>query len=165
VSCKEILTPGRVADGRARGGLGRARTTEVIPLVALDRLCFGPRAWSAAGWWEVVTRPEWTTILARSEGGPVAAMVLASWAPVASLASLAVHPDWRRRGLGTVLLRQAIERARRGGARWLSLDVDLANLEARRLYRREGFGVVRRFREDGLWRVEMRRRLARRDGR
>ena len=67
----------------------------------------------------------------------------------------------RRRGLGTLLLRDALRRARGAGARFLALEVDVVNRDARRLYRREGFAVVRRFREDGRRRVEMLRRIAR----
>jgi ribosomal-protein-alanine N-acetyltransferase len=135
-----------------------------VALLELDRLCFGRRAWRPDAWAEVVTDPEWTTMVIRTFDAPVAAAVLLLWPPGAHLASIGVHPDHRGRGLGTSLLAEAIRRARRCGARHLTLEVDLANESARRLYRREGFGVLRRFREDGRWRVAMRRRLGRHDG-
>ena len=68
------------------------------------------------------------------------------------------------RGIGTWLLHDVLQRARAAGARFLALEVDLVNRGARALYRREGFGVVRRFREDGRWRIEMHRRVRRDDG-
>ncbi len=110
---------------------------------------------------EAVTHPEWTTLVVRDGSTPVAAVVLLLWPPGAHLASLGVHPDHRNHGLGTFLLRDALQRARNCGARYLALEADLVNAAAHRLYRREGFGLVRRFREDGRWRVEMHRRLRR----
>ncbi len=90
-------------------------------------------------------------------------LVLLAWPPEAALASIAVHPASRTRGLGTLLVREALVRARVVGARWLSLDVDADNLGAVHLYRREGFGLVRRFTEQGRSRLEMAHRR-RRDG-
>jgi ribosomal-protein-alanine N-acetyltransferase len=152
------LSPaGRAGGGRVR--LETAHPCELAALIELDRICFGRRAWPPAGWLEAVTEPGWTTLVVRAAGMPVAAMVILLSTPVAHLASIAVHPTRRGRGLGTTLLREALARARAAGARFLALEVDRANRSALRLYRREGFGVVRRFREDGRWRLGMHRRL------
>ncbi|MGE5235976.1 MAG: N-acetyltransferase family protein [Acidobacteriota bacterium] len=131
------------------------------PLVGLDRECFGTRAWSAAEWWEAVVEPGWTTLVAERQGALIAAVVLLLWPPVASLASIAVHPAHRHRGLGRFLLRDALARARAAHTRWLTLEVDVSNHAAIRLYTDEGFGLVRRFREAGRRRLEMAHRLGR----
>ena len=102
-----------------------------------------------------MTDPGWTTLIVREGADPIAAAVLLPFLPVAHLASIGVHPDLRNRGIGTRLLHDVLRRALAAGARFLALEVDLRNRGARALYRREGFGVVRRFREDGRWRVEM----------
>jgi ribosomal protein S18 acetylase RimI-like enzyme len=127
--------------------------------VALDRICFGRRAWPVEGWLEVVTEPGWTTLVLEERHELIAAMVLLLARPVASLASLAIHPERRGCGLGSIMLRHAVEESRRLHARFLALEVDAANRAARRLYAREGFGLARRFREEGRLRVEMHRRL------
>lgn len=137
-----------------------ATPRDVGELVALDRLCFGSRAWSRAAWWEVTCGPEWTCLVLRGQEKVVGAMVLLLWPPVAVLSSVAVHPRCRRRGLGSWLLKGAILRARGARCRWLALEVDKAS-SAVRLYHRLGFGVLRRFQEDGLERLEMVRRLRR----
>lgn len=137
-----------------------ATPRDVGEMVALDRLCFGARAWSWAAWWEVTCWPEWTCLVLRGREELVGAMVLLLWPPVALLSSVAVHPRYRGRGLGRRLLEDAIRRARGAGCRWLALEVDKAS-PAVRLYRRLGFGLVRRFQEDGLERLEMVRRLRR----
>jgi ribosomal-protein-alanine N-acetyltransferase len=157
------LTPGRAAVA-ATAKVEAARPADLRSLVELDLICFGRRAWPEAAWVDAVTDPEWTTLVVRDGGTPIAASVLLLWPPGAHLASIGVHPDHRNRGLGTLLLRDAMARGRKCGARRLMLEVDLVNLAARRLYQREGFGLARRFREDGRWRVELQRRLRRSDG-
>jgi ribosomal-protein-alanine N-acetyltransferase len=130
-------------------------------LVRLDRTCFGRRAWLAEEWWEAITEPGWTTVVLDAGGVVAGATVLLLWPPVAGLASIAVHPHHRGRGLGSVLLRDAVNRARGAGARWLSLEVDADNRAAIELYHAEGFCTVRRFAEDGRARLEMHRRIRR----
>lgn len=156
---KHFLTPARNPDGDCEPLLREARPGDLAALVELDRRCFGRRAWSARAWWEVVLDPVFAVFVLARGDALVGAAVLLGWPPEASLASIAIAPGHRDQGLGTRMLHEAIARARRGGARFLSLEVDLANRDARRLYRREGFGVVRRFREDRRQRVEMALRL------
>jgi len=136
-----------------------AGARDIAALVELDRVCFGRRAWSAQAWREVVTLPEWTTEVIEEDRQIIAASVLLPAAPVSWLASLAVYPGSRRRGLGRLLLRAAVARARDAHARWLSLEVDRVNEAAIELYRREGFGLLRRFRGEGRWRQELVHRL------
>lgn len=139
--------------------IGDGAPTDLRALVELDRLCFGDRAWPARAWWEVLNEPGWTLRVVRGGGSVVAAAVLLPATPVSSLASIAVHPAWRRRGLGMALLDDAIGLTRRAGSRWLSLNVDRDHVAARRLYRRKGFGVAVRLSGDGIPRLEMLKRL------
>jgi ribosomal-protein-alanine N-acetyltransferase len=159
VACKNFLTPADIPGTRTAAIGRRARPSDLAALVELDRACFGRRAWSVRAWREAVTTPEWTTVVIERDGAVVAASVLIPDVPRACLASIAVAPEWRRRGLGHALVRDAIARARAASARWLSLEVDRANRGAVGLYRRQGFAVARRFWEDGRWRQEMLRRL------
>ncbi len=159
MACQAIRTPAGKIDSVATPARRHARATDLAALFELDRTCFGRRAWSLSAWREVVTFPEWTVIVVEEDAAVVAASVLLLAAPVSWLASLAVHPDRRLRGLGRALLRDALVRARAASARWLSLEVDRSHRAAVGLYRREGFGVLRRFREEGRWRQEMVRRL------
>jgi ribosomal-protein-alanine N-acetyltransferase len=160
------LSPVRLsATARHVVTLRTARVFEVSALAEMDEECFGARAWPFRAWWEAVHEPEWITLVAEDRCGELlAAAVLLPLPPVASLASLAVRPPWRRNGLGTALLAEAVERMRRAHVRWVGLEVDASQAGAIRLYRRAGFGLQRRFREDGLLRLGMIRRL-RREGR
>jgi ribosomal-protein-alanine N-acetyltransferase len=139
--------------------IGDGEPGDLQALVELDRLCFEARAWPARAWWEVLREPGWAVRTVRSAGTVIGASVLWAARPVSSLASIAVSPTWRRQGLGMALLDDAVAQARLWGVRWLSLSVDCSHNWARYLYRRRGFGLARRFREDGVARLEMLKRL------
>lgn len=53
--------------------------------------------------------------------------------------TIAVHPQHRRRGLGTLLLLDIFEQARERGVRRLTLEVRVSNVAAQRLYQAFGF--------------------------
>ncbi|RLE67442.1 MAG: hypothetical protein DRJ43_07425 [Thermoprotei archaeon] len=66
--------------------------------------------------------------------------------------SIAVHPEWRRRGVGKRLMLQLLEKMRRMGVRWVRLEVRVSNEAAINLYRRLGFsieGVLKGYYRDG----------------
>lgn len=57
--------------------------------------------------------------------------------------NVAVHPDWRRRGVGERMLRAVMEDAKDSGARVAVLEVRASNAAARTLYETKlGFGFV-----------------------
>jgi ribosomal-protein-alanine N-acetyltransferase len=62
----------------------------------------------------------------------------------AHIATLAIHPDYRRSGIGTRLLKVALDDAFRKGARQAMLEVRAGNSGAQELYRKFGFEVVHR---------------------
>jgi ribosomal-protein-alanine N-acetyltransferase len=62
----------------------------------------------------------------------------------AHVASIAVHPDHRRRGIGARLLCTALKEAIQKGSRLATLEVRANNLGAQELYTRFGFKVVGR---------------------
>lgn len=69
----------------------------------------------------------------------------------AHVTTIAVHPQWRSRGLGELLFSSLLEQAREIGAQWLTLEVRASNIVAQRLYRKYGLkehGVRRRYYTD-----------------
>ena len=157
--CKDLHTAGSGVDTPGSPSLRPARSADLPALLALDRACFGARAWSTRAWWQAVVDPAFTTLVMARGDELLGALVVLPQPPVASLASLAVDPRHRRAGLGRHMLLEALAVAHAAAARWLSLEVDADNAPAVQLYRREGFGLRRRFREDGRWRLELVRRL------
>ena len=57
------------------------------------------------------------------------------------IAMLAVHPDYRRLGLGRKLVKKSIDQMKAEGADEVMLETEITNLAALRLY--ESFGFVR----------------------
>jgi len=62
----------------------------------------------------------------------------------AHIATIAVHPQWRRRGLGELLLLSLLDRGPRLGARRATLEVRVSNLAAQGLYSKYGFEIAAR---------------------
>jgi ribosomal-protein-alanine N-acetyltransferase len=68
------------------------------------------------------------------------------------LLNLAAHPDHRRRGIGTRLMRHLLAVARGHGCRYVTLEVRRGNHAAQALYQRHGFeavGMRARYYSDG----------------
>jgi [ribosomal protein S18]-alanine N-acetyltransferase len=76
--------------------------------------------------------------------GPAVAAYLGYWeAPQeAHIINLAVHPDFRGRGLGRELMEYCLEYARKRGAGLATLEVREGNGAARRLYEKCGFRLA-----------------------
>jgi len=60
----------------------------------------------------------------------------------AHICTLAVHPEWRRRGLGELLLLHMVDHATALNAAVATLEVRTSNLPAQRLYHKYGFEIV-----------------------
>lgn len=75
------------------------------------------------------------------------------------ISTIAVHPDWRGKSLGELLLLTAMEKALDMGSSVVSLEVRASNRVAQGLYRKYGFrftSVYRSYYRDGedAWRME-----------
>lgn len=58
------------------------------------------------------------------------------------ITNLAVHPAYRRRGIGRLLLKNLIEEGKKHGLSRLTLEVRRSNMAAQNLYREFGFKQV-----------------------
>jgi ribosomal-protein-alanine N-acetyltransferase len=56
--------------------------------------------------------------------------------------NVAVHPDFRRSGVGEAMLRDVLDWARAAGGVFVSLEVRLSNASARALYEKLGFRLL-----------------------
>ncbi len=103
----------------------------------------------------VVTPSSWWQRLVRRERETTPPLVL--WQPIivgyggfwlmvdeAHISTIAAHRDWRRRGIGELLLLSMIGRAIEVGANVVTLEARVSNLAAQSLYRKYGFEVTGR---------------------
>ncbi len=129
---------------------------DVSVISAMHADCFtdglGGQAWDQAAIAKVLAMPGAYGLLAveavsdmSGDWVPPAGFVLGrAVSGECEILSLGVPRCWRRRGLGRVLLRAAVERACETGARRAFLAVAEDNAAARGLYLAEGFAVVAR---------------------
>ena len=133
------IGPARAADIPALCGLlGRlfAQEAEFAPDEAAQR----------RGLAAIIADPDVGALLVARDGGKVVGMVnllytvsTALGASVALLEDLVVAPTARGRGIGSALLKHAIEHARAQGCRRITLLTDTDNAAAHRLYQKHGF--------------------------
>ena len=83
---------------------------------------------------------------AEVNGGTRIIAMLILWLVVdeAHIATVAVHPDFRRSGIGSRIIVEALEAARAEGARRAFLEVRERNLTAQEMYRKFGFELTGR---------------------
>ena len=60
----------------------------------------------------------------------------------AKIISFAVKKEFRRQGIGSKLLRSAIERCKQKGKERILLEVRVSNTVAQRLYKKNGFKII-----------------------
>lgn len=80
--------------------------------------------------------------VARYEGKIVGYLCLWIVLEEAHIANIAVHPDFRRQGIGHQLLEKALAFAKEAGCEKVFLEVRVSNVPARQLYTRFGFAPV-----------------------
>lgn len=88
---------------------------------------------------EIAQGPPGSILVARSADGIRAACAYRVVADEAEVLDVCVEPSVRRGGLGRLLVRLAMARAARAGARSVRLEVRASNEPARRLYGSLGF--------------------------
>lgn len=132
----------------------RMTLADLDAVVALERLSFTD-PWPYSSWRGMFEDPHarvWVVATSVVEGTPEFVTphtqkiigALAVWLILDELhiGTIAVHPDYRRQGLGAVLLETGIRAGLAEGAKVVHLEVRKSNLSAQRLYERFGFKRV-----------------------
>lgn len=137
-------TPGSVRN--AAVVLRPATASDAVRIHEVERSCF-PSPWSLESFLVLIQRRDvevWVIEEAPGEApGEVIGYVV--WWTVAGegeVANLAVHPDFRARGLGARLLDLAVGKMETEGAQAVFLEVRASNASARSLYESRQFELV-----------------------
>lgn len=122
-----------------------AAASDLERLAELESCCFaepwGRESFAAMG----EGTAEGSLVVRAADGGePVGYLCYRLAADEAEILRLAVHPDWRRRGIAARLLEEGLRRIRAGGARRVFLETEASNAAARSFYRSFGFQEIAR---------------------
>lgn len=124
----------------------RKMTAADVPAVSrIDRLSFSLPWPEHSFQYEVSENRVSRCFVAETENRQIAAMIV-SWIIVDEMhiATIATHPDYRRKGVGERLLREAIADGIKAGARMAFLEVRESNEAAQTMYRKLGFASTGR---------------------
>lgn len=115
---------------------------EHLPALAeLERLCFS-QPWSLEALREELTNPCARFFTAQINGRPVGYIGCHFAADEGDITNVAVHPDFRRRGIAGRLIDRLAETARDEGIARIHLEVRASNRAAASLYESRGFCAV-----------------------
>jgi [ribosomal protein S18]-alanine N-acetyltransferase len=141
-------------------------TVQIVPfrlrhlerILQIERASFGREAWSERIFREIHRDCRDLFLVAKLSGSIVGYMITCMEQNGAEIASIAVHPNYRRRGVAHALMHYTLGRLLRAGVRRAELMVRTENAAGARLYRAFGFrrsGMVRGYYEDGgdAWRM------------
>jgi ribosomal-protein-alanine N-acetyltransferase len=136
----------------------RAQLTDLDDLVRLEQLCF-PTPWTRDSFRRELSRDDDVAVylVARGEGEVVGYAGMWVMVDEAHVATIGVHPDQRRRGIGERLLVRLLSEAVRRGADRVFLEFRRSNRAAQELYAKYGFvevGVRRSYYMDKSGNVE-----------
>jgi len=121
----------------------KAQKGDLSELFKLEQLCFGAEAFSRRQLRYLLTQANGDFLLTRSAGEISAFMILLKKKNSFGmrLYSIAVSPGFRGKGLGQLLLEEALRLAANAGCQYLTLEVSEGNDAAVSLYLRQGFEV------------------------
>jgi [ribosomal protein S18]-alanine N-acetyltransferase len=117
-----------------------ATGTDLPRIIEIERLAF-PSPWTLASFQRELTLPFSRIMVALPDDADSISGFLCRWliADECHVLNIAVHPQDRRLGIGTVLIGEAINEAKSSGAGVVTLEVRRSNLAARQLYRKFEF--------------------------
>lgn len=125
------------------------RVEDLEKVLEIEDLSF-PTPWSRNSFlYELLENERALYLVAKSPWGDVIGYI-GLWVifDEGHITNVAVHPDYRRRGVGKALMLAMVEAVKQRGVRHLTLEVRRSNLAAQDLYQKLGFvhmGVRRKY--------------------
>ncbi|NPB02079.1 MAG: ribosomal protein S18-alanine N-acetyltransferase [Methanopyri archaeon] len=144
----------------------RAKKSDLPRITEIEELAFPKSPYPTYVFlWNLSCNPEGFLVAERC--GEVAGYIIFETRPLSGeghIVSIAVHPDHRRVGVGTVLMAEAERRIAEAGYDVVRLEVRESNFGARRFYERLGYRPERRvprYYDDGETAIVMVKELRR----
>ena len=119
------------------------RLRHLARVIRIERASFGAEAWPRKYFLELYRDCRDFFVVAKVGGRIAGYAVACAGKRNAEIASLAVHPDYRRRGVADALMRQTLAELGAAGVGRVELMVRTGNTAGAQLYRSLGFRRVR----------------------
>ena len=116
---------------------------DLAAVAQIDKLSFS-QPWPSPAFEVELVNEHARCWVAEEDGDLAAALVIWRVLDEAHIATIAVHPNFRQRGIGKALLQTGMEAAYAEGARIYHLEVRAGNLAAQKMYTNFGYEVVGR---------------------
>lgn len=141
----------------------QAEERDIIPMAALDRLCFS-MPWSEASFAHEIKENHLAFYLVAEIGEELVGYA-GMWLVVdeGHITNVATHPDYRKKGIASAMVTLLIETTKKEGILSHTLEVRASNQNAIDLYAKLGFeaiGIRKNYYEDNhedaiiMWRTE-----------
>lgn len=134
----------------------RMTRADLAQVTANEALCFS-MPWSRAALEQTLLRKETIYLVAEEDGRIVGHCGVTDIVGDGEITNVAVHPDYRRRGIGRELLAALLAEGEKAGITAFTLEVRAGNRAAVHLYEKAGFvsagvrpGFYDRPKEDAL---------------
>lgn len=130
----------------------RMKNDDLQEVLQIERMSFID-PWALDAFTSELTNPFSRPIVAKSKDGTIVGYAI-YWiaGPEVHLLNIAVKPQYRRRGIGCLLMKHIVEESRKGDAKMIFLEVRVSNHVAKSFYTKWGFqkvGLRRRYYSNG----------------
>ncbi|MEW6001263.1 MAG: ribosomal protein S18-alanine N-acetyltransferase [Nitrospirota bacterium] len=117
------------------------RDSDITEVVTIERVLFST-PWSEKAFFKEIHSPYSITKVATVGNNVVGYVCGNCLIDEGHLLNLAVHPDFRRQGIGTALVEEVLIELKKRGCKYLYLEVRVSNVSARTFYEHLKFRVV-----------------------
>ncbi len=133
-----------MTERRVRYYIRRMRTEDVAAVRTIEEISY-PNPWSENTFRGEIQNDSvsFPMVVVRKPGDRIIGYVI-YWhiRDDVQITNIAVHPDFRGRGLGETLLKHVLNKVREEGASFVNLEVRLSNAAALSLYKKLGFELI-----------------------
>jgi ribosomal-protein-alanine N-acetyltransferase len=114
---------------------------DISNIMKIERMSFST-PWSEAAFLNEIYKPYALTKVALLKNDVVGYICVNLIVNEGHILNLAIHPEFRRQGIATMLMKEVLKELKEKGCRFVYLEVRVSSLGARRFYEKLGFKVV-----------------------
>ncbi len=127
-ACQDIIVEDSAAD-------------DLAAIIEIERMSFST-PWSETSFFNEMKKPK-SFLKVAKKGGKVVGYICCGWIiDEGHILDVAIHPEYRRRSIASMLVSLGIESLREEGCRFVFLEVRSANKPAARMYSKFGFEII-----------------------